>query len=476
MAIRFVNRGVRRAFLQSALDDAQGVIVGSNGQPASRSGVIGAQLAGASALIQGLKAASQNRTGVLGTALGALSPSLSGHVTAPVGTGSVPDKAINVLLLSDGTPGTAYSICPHAAANGSQVTQVEGLLTPSGITGIQPRHTLSNSPINAQSCRVDYFNVPPGAQTAQMRFVNANGPGPYSDPSNSVTPVAYTDTWPIDGHRAHFPFCGGSQIGINRALWNLGYFDFQLPVRTVDPGTSTSTHPNFNPAFNPTVNAPPYPVGANMTNQQLLEVLPDSANGYGFLCGIFLQNGPGGNNGIFNANPYLRLCFYFYPTVAGSYASGTETTINTEGTVNLVTASGSSVIHEYDNQDFAVNTWAPVAGSVGIFNRTIGNATGFLSNIANAITSQSITIHSGDRLLTQIGDQATGRQVNVATYVKGPTPGVITLNQWNRAEIPLDATGYDMLVDNFGMHYKSGIAMPPGVGATWVCNYAFVQQ
>lgn len=401
---------------------------------------------------------------------------ITGRRGASVVSG-VPGQASNVLLLMDGQPGTAYSICPHASSGASQVTQVEGLLSPSGIIGVQPRFQLSNSPIDAQSCRVDYFNVPPSAQTAQMRFRNANGPGLYSaSPSNSVTPIAYSDTW-LDGHNAVFPFCGGSQVGINTALWNLTFFDFQtLPLRTVAPGTSTSTNPNFNSSIHPTVNAPAYPTGANMTNQQMLEVLPSGDNaGFGFLCAIYLQNAPGATtfNGLFNANPFSRLCCFIFPTTAGGgYTAGGETIYAVEGVVSTVTPSGGNIVHAYANQDFTTNTWSPVSGSIGIVDRTVGDETNWISNTATAITSASITMNPGDVTYTAVGDQATGNQVDITQFVVGTW----TINAWNRLEIPLGILGLNLLAFNNGMHYKSGINMPGGTskGAAWICDYAFV--
>lgn len=391
-----------------------------------------------------------------------------------VPTVGVPDQVINVLLLSDGTPGTAYAVFTHPSANGSQVTQFEGL-TSTGVTGVQPRFTLANSPVDAQACRVDFFGLTNVPMTAQVRARNANGAGPYSVASNSVTPVAFVDTW-TDSHNAHYMLCGGSVIDVN-PLWQDTFFDFQW-VRTVAPGDSTTAGPHYNAAFTPAMNAPAYPVGVGMTNQLMVEITPQGTGGYGILVNILSQNPALDTNGVFNANPYSRICGYIYPTLGGTYVGGSETTFNIEGQVSAVSSGGGLLVNlDFANQDFTSGTFNSVAGSIGIFDRSNSASGAFSSNTTNRIVASSnLTFHAADYVNTQIGDQGTASYSSLAAFVTGPVPGVLTLNQWNSFEMGIGAGGMNILAFNNGMHYKWGIAVPGnGSGSvTYLTKLAWV--
>jgi len=376
------------------------------------------------------------------------------------GTPGIPSS---VVLYSDGTPGTAYATFAMPTDGGSQITQFQGLLSPSGITGTQSRYTI----VDALSCRVDFIGVPNTAQTAQIRAVNANGAGSYSSSSNSVTPAAYSDTWPNDSHNMHVVMCGGSQVGLS-SLWHDGYFNNQN-VRYVSPGTATSG------TFATSMNAPSYPTGLGFTNQLMAEVTPQSNAGYGFLVNILLQNPATGSNGAFNANPYTRFCGYIYPVKSGGYALGkTEATINVEGVVSNV----SSNVLTFANQTLATNAF--ISTSTGIFNRANGGSSGYTSNTATTVTDNNaggLNASVGDHILVQQGDQTVGLDAgDISTYIKSPSAGTLTLNQWNRFEVPLDNTGWGMLAVNGGLHYKWNVACPVsgGNGVTYFCYMGFV--
>lgn len=390
---------------------------------------------------------------------------------------SAPGQIATPLLLSDGTPGTLYSISGHPTNGSGPLTQVTGVLSPSGIAGVQTRfNSAHGDPLDAQTIRVDYYNVPAIAQTAIMRGEIGSTFGAYSPASNSVTPVAYSQVW-TDGHDAHYCLCGDSTIDVS-SLWSDGYFVFQW-VRTVSPGDSTTAGPHYNAAFTPAMNAPAYPTGVGMTNQKMIEVTPQGSGGYGVLVNILLQNPALGTNGIFNANPYGRLGFYFYPTIAGSYSGGTETTYNVED-VLLSSAAAGGIQQDlaFANQDFATNTFP--GGSTGQFDRTsIGAQGAYVSNTGTIIrTSSTSTFVNGDHILSQVGDQTTGGGFgDLAQWVTGPVPGVITLNTWNSVETPTGPTGLNMLAFNRGMHYKHGVAMPanPTGSVTYICKMAFIK-
>jgi hypothetical protein len=347
------------------------------------------------------------------------------------------------------------------ADNGSAITQFEGIAQPSGVIGTpQPKFTLSNSSIIAQSCRVDFFGLPNSPQTLQIRARNLNGVSNYSPVSNSVTPASFTDTW-VDGHNMHVVVCGGSQIGLN-PLWNDTYFNNQTVVY-VNPGTS-GPGGSVSPA---------YPIGIGMTNQKMAQVSSQNGSGFGYLVNIKIQNPAIGSNGAFNANPYTRFCFYMYPTVAGSYATGrTETTYNVE----VVPSNVSGSVLTFSNQTFGVNTFSP--GSTGIFNRANSGQAGYTSNTANTITDNNpggLGASVGQHILVQVGDQIVGSDAgSPASWVISPTPGVLTLNQWNRVEIPLGPSGWNLLAANNGIHYKWNVGMPGGSTPCYFCNVGFV--
>lgn len=375
-----------------------------------------------------------------------------------------PDQVTSVILYSDGTPTTLYATFAMPAANGQPITQFEGVLSPSGATSTQTRFTLANSPIDALSCRVDFSGITNTTQTCQIRARNSNGPGAYSAASNGVIPVAFGDTW-VDSANCNYFVCGGSTIG-KSSLWNDTYFNNQI-VRYVSPGTATNSG-----TFVPAMNAPAYPTGVGMTNQLLAEVTPQNASGYGYLVNIKLQNPALGTNGVYNANPYSRFVFYMYPTLAGTYeVSKIETTFNMEGVISAV--AGNTIT--FANQTLATNTF-PV-GSSGVFDRTSSQQAAYASNTATTVTtSSSLSPAIGDHVLCQVGDKIVGSDPgNPANWVISPNAGVLTLNTWNRVEVPLGSTGYNLLVVNNGLIYKWNIAAPGNASGsvTYYCKVGY---
>lgn len=378
-----------------------------------------------------------------------------------------PGTPTSLQLYTDGPPGTAYTTFAMPTDGGSIITQFEGLLSPSGITGSQPRFTLGNSSIDALSCRVDFYGVPNAAQTCQVRARNANGAGSYSSASNSVTPAAFADTW-VDGANCHYIICGGGQTGLS-SLWHDGYFNNQL-VRYVAPGTATLAG-----TLVPTLNAPAYPTGVGMTSQLMAELTAQAAGGYGYLVNILSQNPAFGSNGIFNSNPYSRFVFFIYPTQSGTHAAGRiETTINMEGVASGV----AGAVVTFANQTMASNTFVP--GSTAMFDRTSSGSSGWNNaNTATTVTSDNaggLNASIGDHINVQVGDQLVGNDAgDIAQYVIGPSAGTLTLNTWNQVEIPLGPTGWNMHGANNGMHYKQNIAMPAPSpkGVAYFCKMGF---
>jgi hypothetical protein len=371
----------------------------------------------------------------------------------PVSSGPVPAAPQSIKLYSDLTPTTLYAICDMPAPNGGpQITQLEGLLSPSGITGVQPRFTpAANNGIDMQSCRVDFYNVPAGiAQTVQIRARNSNGAGNYSAASNSVSASAFTDTW-TDGANMHVVQCGGSQVGLS-SLWHDGYFDFQV-VRYVDPGAATVN------SQVPSRVAPAYPTGFGFTNQHMVECSPQTAGqGFGLLVNILLQNPALGSNGIFNLGPYSRFVFFVFPVGGAILMGPTETTYNIEGVVSAVNAVTGALT--FANQTFGTNTL--IGTSTGMFNRDTGGSSGYTSSGGTQIVSNNIAglqVSAGNRVLTQEGDVLVGNNVgDCAPYVTWPTPGVMTQNAWNQVALSLGPSAMNALAFNNHMHYKWAIA------------------
>jgi hypothetical protein len=379
--------------------------------------------------------------------------------------GATPGVPTSVQLFASGMPGAMYATFAMPVDNGSAITQFEGLLS-GGVTGIQPRFTLGNSTIDALSCRVDFYNVANSSQTCQIRAHNANGSGSYSSASSAVTPPAFSDTW-VDGSNCHYIICGGGTTGLS-SLWHDGYFNNQN-VRYVAPGTATLAG-----TLVPTMNAPAYPTGVGMTSQLMAELTAQGAGGYGYLVNILSENPAFGTNGVFNSNPYSRFVFYIYPTQSGTHAAGRiETTINMEGVVSGV----AGAVNTFANQTMATNTF--VGGSTAMFDRTSTGSSGWTSNTASTITSDNaggLASSIGDHINTQVGDQLVGNDAgDIAQYVISPSAGTLTLNVWNRVEIPLGPTGWNMHGANNGMHYKQNIAMPSPApkGVAYFCKMGY---
>lgn len=371
-----------------------------------------------------------------------------------------PGQPQGVQLFSDGAPTSLFSICRMAAANGVPIDQYNGVLSPSGIVGSRPRYTALNSSINAVSCRVDYFGVPISPQTAQMQASAGGVPGPFSASSNNVTPTGTSDIWD-DGHPCYFIQCGGSQVGLNLA-WN-EYFNGQT-IRYVLPGTAR-VNPNC-----PAGNAPANPPGNS--NQLIEELTPANAGqSFGLLVNFF----KGSINQVFNTNWASRLGIYLYPTSVPSPFTifATETLYQIEAQVTA--ASPDSKILTFANQTMAVNTLNPANSAV--VNRTRGTLTDYASNSATQIVSNftpGINTQAGDYVYGVIADQSGSAPIgDISRFVLSPVPGVLTPNQWNAIEFPLDATGMNMRVFNGGLNYKFGIAFAPGI-AVYAARSAYI--
>lgn len=395
--------------------------------------------------------------------IGGLISTQERNVPVPIITG-VPDQVTNVKLWSPGTPQTLYATFPMPINGSSNISQFSGVLSPSGVVGIpQTRFTAGDGdPFDALTCRVEFSGVPSGAQTATIRATNSQGPGAFSVASNSISATQFSgDTW-VDGSNCHFMFCGGSIIGLN-PLWHDGYFDNQtLPIRYVSPGTSTTTNPGFNSTNTPTMNAPAYPTGLGLTNQLMAEMTSQSQAGYGALVNIFLDNGPAGQNGAFNANPYSRFVFYVFPAQGNTpIAFGTETAYFIEGQVSAAT----STLATFANQTFVTNTFP--AGSSAFIDRTTVGITSYISNTATVVTTGgSIGTAVNDYACIGVGDVSVpASQISdISSFVISPAAGSVTVGQWNRVEIPLSSTG--ILAMNQGRSYKVGIGFFGGSGTT----------
>lgn len=400
--------------------------------------------------------------------LGVNNRSISGSGGGGGGGAGTPAQVQNVKLWNPGTPGVLYATFPMPTAGSAAITQFTGTLS-GGVTGTQNRFTHANTSnvLDALSCRVDFFGVANSAQTCTIQAVNSFGASTASTASNTVTPVAFTDTW-VDGASMHVVACGGTQIGLS-SLWHDGYFDFQN-TRYVVPGDPTIT----TSGLVPTMNAPAYPTGIGMTSQKMAELTPSgSGSGYGYLVNIFMDNAVSGQNGTFNSNPYSRFCFYVYPAQAGTITSqNTETTYNVEGQISAVSGNVTTFL----NQTMGTNTFP--SGSSAIYDRNRGTISGISANDATTVTNLgSLLAQVGDYLVMQIGDQAVqGNSNDIAPFIISPNSGSLTVGSWNRVEIPLGAAAWNLRSANQGMHYKWAVSMPAPspTSVTYFCNVGWV--
>jgi hypothetical protein len=111
MGIRFVNKVVTRGLISTRLDDASAMLVGTNGSPASRSGVITTQLGNAVASLSGVFTHSPNRTGSVIATLDPATGAFIASATAPGGSLPAPS---NVRLVQQG--GTNNSTSPSTSS------------------------------------------------------------------------------------------------------------------------------------------------------------------------------------------------------------------------------------------------------------------------------------------------------------------------------------------------------------------------
>jgi hypothetical protein len=398
-----------------------------------------------------------------------------------VSSGAGPASPTNVVAYVAGTPTTAYVSFQTPANNGSAITSYTATASPSGLTSTAAAFV---TPTAALPARVDFSGLPNSSQTFTVTATNANGTSAASSASNAITPSAFNgDTWD-DGHNAYYTVSGGSVIGLN-AGWGDNYFDFAF-YRAVAPGTSTTAGPNYNATYVSSANAPAYPTGVGMTNQLMYEVVPSSqSSGFAIQIWVHITNPTQAHNGTFNLNPYTRFVFYVFPcpadSCAGSFVSGhhvsipaLETTFDYE---DVATNVAGNVV------TFANQNWGTFnTGNTGVFDRNQSVLTGIASNTSNTITVTSASGWAiGDHIDITTSDQSVGNTINnIDADVISPSAGVLTINAWNRVEVPLNNTGLNVLAANNGKTYKYHVALPSptnqgGKAAAWFCRVGFVQ-
>jgi hypothetical protein len=389
------------------------------------------------------------------------------------GGGSAPAQVTNVKLWTDTVPLSVYATF-DMPASASQITHFDGILSDGTVGTTQPRFAVSNGdPCDAQTCRVDFTGATPSiGVTATITATSSGGTSAPSAASNSVTTTAFSDTW-TDSHNCYYYACGGSIIGLS-SQWHDGYFDNQtLPIRYVAPGTATLASTTI-----PTTNAPAYPSGIGMTNQLMAELTSQNTSGYGYLVNMFLQNGPAGQNGVFNINQYSRFGVYIYPFQAGVVSfGGIETVYFIEGRIS----GNADPVFTFANQNFATNTFSP--GSSALIDRTSTSITGLTGNTANTVTSSQagfLNALVGDYACVAIGDQIvpSASISDLSANVIGPVAGVMTVGVWNQIEILLSNVNIRNV--NQGRWYKSSFnfvgpaSTGTGKSVNWICRPAFI--
>jgi hypothetical protein len=330
------------------------------------------------------------------------------------------------------------------ANNGSAITSFEALAS-NGRSYLQP-NVPAPLGYGVPSCRVDLSSMPSASTTFQIRARNANGPGPYSAVTNAITPAPFVDTF--QGSNAHFILSGGSQIGLS-PIWNDGYFVFGN-VRFVNPGDASPG------GLAGSGVAPAYPAGFGMTNQQMLEVTPQGASGYGVLLNIWEQNIAVTNNGQFCLRDYGFFVFLIYRPFAGAPFMGqAEATLFFESCVTGV--AGSTITDA--QQNWPVNFLPPASSA--IFNRDTAAGVGYTANTASTFQVGGGTWNVGNHYYMAQGDVAYGANVgDFSAFVTSPTPGVVTVGAWNVVKVPVGPTGMDVLGRNNDMFYKALIGGP----------------
>jgi hypothetical protein len=325
-----------------------------------------------------------------------------------------PGAPTAVKAFSD-SPGmeAAYVVFAAPSDNGgAPITEYTATANPGGHTGVSKRSDFFNSSINGVSARVYVEGLTGGtAYTFTVTATNANGTGPASDASNSVTPIAYAPFYIYNA--ATYPSGGVNPLWSNYDYG--GTFDY----------TSTAV-------------AAPAGFGSF--------VLLASGSGSGYQPFVQHQN-PfhpallNQNNGQFDLSPFTYLSAYIYPTASGQdFDTYVEYQVLFCGVATA--ASADSIVD-------STQSWTPntVMGGTGAlwWNDTAGGWGGITGN--NTATTQptqsgSTAFNVGDYYEFGPADQSIGTHVNsVAPYVKTPTAGSFTANTWNFVEIPL--TAYD---------------------------------
>lgn len=165
MAIRFVNRAVKRGVLNWPLQDAVMSLQGTHVAPINRTGILVPQLGDAVWLLQGLVSHSPNRTGQIATTLDSAAFLFQGSYT-PAGGG----------------PAVAFSWTPPAQTAG--VTGYEVGIRPSnGTVGVYPILLPVEGPFTSADLLA---NIEPPL-TSGSYFAAVRAVGPTNNPWTAET-------------------------------------------------------------------------------------------------------------------------------------------------------------------------------------------------------------------------------------------------------------------------------------------------
>jgi len=374
-------------------------------------------------------------------------------VTVTTGSASVPGAPTQ--LTAYATTEGAYVIFAAPSNNGgSALTQYTATANPGGITATT---TAITTPAAGLSARVDLNGLTPGTSyTFTVTASNANGTGPASVASNSITPTAYAPYWVADG---------GSLTGEN-PLW--GDYSYGGNIYY---GTTPGTHPrNGFPSTSYAAPNPPTP-GTNVIEFDTT----GAPQGYGGGVQPFAKHTPnqGAGNGRFNLAPYTYLTVSIWPTVSGQdILSYFEKSIWFNG---VATGGGNFSLTDA-TQNWPVNQFAGWE-----FNdNTSGNdGTGIASSTATVITlsgGDGSLNKAGDYYELQEPDHSVGQSVN-SILAYGPNPMVV--GQWNTYNIPLTAYNSSTngnvageLVLKFGLQSQGA----PGPDTFYIANLGFTNS
>jgi hypothetical protein len=366
---------------------------------------------------------------------------------------AVPGAPSQLIAYVGGASTTAYVIfAPPANNGGPALTAFTATASPSGISATTHVLTVPGGHGKGLPRRVDLSGLPNSPQTITVTATNANGTGPASAPSNSITPEAYSD---------FYIACGGSVVGLN-PLWSGGY-NFNAHYFYVTPGTPSSQGPG-------TYLAPTNPLNAA---DGVVEVSP-VASPYELQLYVKADHPASVANGQINSTPFSYITFQVWPTQAGQTMNfpAWETTFNFEGVVTAGTNSRTQIADS--TQSWAVNQF--LVGASGVFNRTQGGEAGYVANSLGSVTSTGLptTPAVGDHYYVQVGDISVGQTIPDVTVYNITHPGSFLPNQWNTVKIPLSAFNIG-LVDN-NMLYKMHVGMSNFPNTIYFANIALTNH